>query len=481
MSHRSRSPSGRSSGRGTGSPGGKRGDSPTLPSKVYDCGGIVVLVQDILQAGVAELTGGDGNTVYCFFQAKDVVAGPEGGTGLGEKLPLGSKVRCNAWLLDEAAKIPYLVSTAWQDRAEYPASAVDKILGMPAMADMEVYNKLSKDLAWSLSSNRKSSKEKESKGRDERDGRKKSKRRSRSRSRERKRGRSRSRDRKLEPRDAMLERRSKSGETGAAGRERGSHSRDKRHGREPPGLHRTADQLLARNFTEQEEAAGRGRGGFSKGVGRGAGFGKKPLAIGRNVFNPSDEEEGGARGRGRRRGRAGHRNDHDTRSRDEDRPGLGFKPKPKENSRWKRWQELSRARPGEAGEQAGEDGNTSHLAELARQTSPVSPEQSEEGATSTIEPGQAVTVLTYETEEVGLLAGGGRRVLFNIRQVWTQHPAFGYCPFREILPSADLSKHLYPGREVRCWADLVTGARGASHQASAVWLEGQPPPEQLFR
>lgn len=31
------------------------------------------------------------------------------------KLSLGCQVRCNAWLLDEAAKIPYLVSNLWPE------------------------------------------------------------------------------------------------------------------------------------------------------------------------------------------------------------------------------------------------------------------------------------------------------------------------------------------------------------------------------
>ena len=40
----------------------------SLPSKIYDCQSKVVLIQDLLQAGVAEIQGGDGRLVYCFFQ-----------------------------------------------------------------------------------------------------------------------------------------------------------------------------------------------------------------------------------------------------------------------------------------------------------------------------------------------------------------------------------------------------------------------------
>ena len=42
--------------------------SPGLPSKVYDCRGAVVHLQDMLRAGVVEIQGGDGRSAYCFFQ-----------------------------------------------------------------------------------------------------------------------------------------------------------------------------------------------------------------------------------------------------------------------------------------------------------------------------------------------------------------------------------------------------------------------------
>ena len=42
--------------------------SPSLPSKVYEVQGEVVLLQELLQAGVVEIKGGDGRQAYCFFQ-----------------------------------------------------------------------------------------------------------------------------------------------------------------------------------------------------------------------------------------------------------------------------------------------------------------------------------------------------------------------------------------------------------------------------
>lgn len=56
----------------------------------------------------------------------------------GGKLKEGDRVRCNAWLLDQAAKIPYLVSTVWQDSLQPDDSMINKILDMPDYEDMEV-------------------------------------------------------------------------------------------------------------------------------------------------------------------------------------------------------------------------------------------------------------------------------------------------------------------------------------------------------
>ena len=42
--------------------------SSSLPSKVYEVKGEVVLLNDLLKAGVVEIKGGDGRLVYGFFQ-----------------------------------------------------------------------------------------------------------------------------------------------------------------------------------------------------------------------------------------------------------------------------------------------------------------------------------------------------------------------------------------------------------------------------
>ena len=55
----------------------------------------------------------------------------------GERLRPGDRVRCNAWLLDQEAKIPYLVSTVWPETYR-PEKKPDRILGMPDYKDMQV-------------------------------------------------------------------------------------------------------------------------------------------------------------------------------------------------------------------------------------------------------------------------------------------------------------------------------------------------------
>ena len=47
--------------------------SHSLPKKVYEIRGKVVLLQELLQAGVVDIEGGDGKLVYCFFQVVDKI------------------------------------------------------------------------------------------------------------------------------------------------------------------------------------------------------------------------------------------------------------------------------------------------------------------------------------------------------------------------------------------------------------------------
>lgn len=269
---------------------------------------------------------------------------------------------------------------------------------------------------------------------------------------------------------------------------------------------------------------GRGRGRGFRGRGRGRGFrgrgqfvntrggaaapAKKKLAIGRNVFCESDEEEEEetlheevADFKPRSKGFVKERkafHPHESQQ--------GFsKAKPKENNRWKRWQELSRKtgdeddvddiakfpspenspereiNPSEGKEESQRPtsrlSNVSSTASFSQQQLPQeTPTQQQHHK------GITVTVKTFENEEVGILAGGKNLViLFNINQVWIRHPSVGYCNFRENYPKSDLSKLLFPGKSVLCWARNVPSTREVTYQATVVWLESEAPSESIYR
>ena len=175
----------------------------------------------------------------------------------------------------------------------------------------------------------------------------------------------------------------------------------------------------------------------------------------------------------------------------DERPGLGFKAKPRDNNRWKRWQGLSRKKPGEEEDEVeiiAKFPSPEPSPERAESTSKSkSPVQLELSMPSLSKPqtqhvGVKVTVKTFENEEVGILTGSSHvTVLFHMNQVWVEHPSIGYCSFREIYPSWELSKHLYPGRSVLCWARQIPATKDCNYQATVVWLEGAPPPDTLYR
>ena len=335
--------------------------SPALPSKVYDCRSSVVLVNDLLAAGIIELEGGDGKLAYCYFRARDLVARKENGT-LMERLPLGSRVKCNCWLLDEVAKVPYLASVVWTEGAEVPREVVDRILGLPDREDMEAYHRDSRDLAWQLSTNRRVKEDRKktrSSSRERKRSPKREKRRGRSKDREERRERSKDRSKASSSGSSRLkkEKRSESRETSRSSRGSRSDRHGKERSRSRPKLesskesrerkrkrsrdaspkntkdrgergrssgdpHRSVEELLAKNFPHKNEGRGlleEGRrrrfseegGTNAEGrLGSGGGRGKLPprpkMAIGRNVFGSTGEpdllEEMGLSVTGRGRG-----------------------------------------------------------------------------------------------------------------------------------------------------------------------------------
>lgn len=269
----------------------------------------------------------------------------------------------------------------------------------------------------------------------------------------------------------------------------------------------------------------------------------KKLAIGRNIFGISDEEgEDGAKGggasqpqhlpaalRGRGRGRfirigrgalpgmklkklvhgeimddAPFKPSGPT----DDRPGLGYtgtNPSTlskggRGNSRWSRWQQLSRNRdkdngkedaetsPVSSDDEYGERASSSQASarKESKESRPVSRSSNSRRSMSPMDvdtgSGIKALVLTYENEETGILSGPNEtKILFHVNQVWIKHPSAGYCQFAEIYSTADLSKHFYPGRQVSVLMRTIPKTRDVKGQAEAMWLQGQPPDEQLFR
>ena len=331
--------------------------SPALPSKVYDCSSSVVLVNDLLSAGIIELEGGDGKLAYCFFRARDLVTRKEGGS-LGERLPVGSRVKCHCWLLDEVAKVPYLASVVWTEGVEVPREVVDRILGLPDREDMEAYHRDSRDLAWQLSTNRRSKEEKNIRADNSRERhrspKKKDDRRRRSRDKEGRRERSRDRSKASSSSRPKKEKRSRCRETSRSSRGSRSDRQEKERSRSRPKMegvrqdrermrrpsrdsypkqhpvdrgdrgrsggdpHRSVEELLAKNFPYKNEGrglleeGGRRRrfsdeGGAGSTASRGGKLPPRPrMAIGRNVFGQTGEpdllEEMGMSMTGRGRG-----------------------------------------------------------------------------------------------------------------------------------------------------------------------------------
>ena len=531
--------------------------SPSLPSKVYDCRASVVLVSDLLGAGIIELEGGDGKLAYCYFRQQELVTSTSSRGGLSERLAVGGRVRCHCWLLEEGSKVPYLAALVWTPGVEVSPGEQDRILGLPGMEEMGAYRGQSVDLAWQLSSNRRTARSEEegegggaSGSRDRRVWEVSPKReRRRSRSRERKRSKERSkpsssssrhkealgsgsRERSRSSRMVREERdRSKVQSLsnrervapvleGPSRKERERESRERKdrerevfmEGLRDP--HRSVEELLARNFdgeeleeggrkrrfSEEGPSRGRGRGGR----GRGGHLPKPRMAIGRNVFGGEEEAKGrggklaigrnvfGGAGpsRGGKERRRRHSGGGEVGGRTDDNPGLGYKgPPSRVNNRWLRWQGLCRKKDGQGSKSRSRSPSGSRSGGRSRETNYEEGEMHDEEEQERAIAGRSkspnkehqglcVTVLTYNSEEVGLLQrpgqeGGG--ILFHLCQVWWRHPSLGLCNFRELLPSGSLSQHLHPGRGLRCLVRAVPPTRGVRSQATAVWLEGDGP------
>ena len=500
-----------------------------LPGKLNDCSGTVLFYNSSMKAGIIK-THSNTDSIYCMFNHESLLISED------DLKVENLNVLCDAWMMRETAYVPYMAAVVWTEESPPSSQQKQKILGNPNSTNMDAYSEDADKLTRILKDERGKSKD-----RDDRKTHKKHKKekKKRSRSRERRRSRSGDRHRSSERDDRHRGERKKHKRDDSRDRHR---KKDRKFREESPERSHRSRSPDHHENGRGEYNGYRGRGGY-RGRMRGrvrilrgaipapAAAGKPKLAIGRNVFQASDEEaEAGTsvpapaiplaiRGRGRGRfiriGRGAlpglklkklvHGEEiPETIISNEERPGLGYADGVgpsrtfKESSRWKRWQKLSRTQEEEAKSARENNGEP-------RDTSPVSVESEKDEyggdaevvlsktsrrsiSTRSKSPvssganGLRVSVMTYETEEVGILSGPKEtKVLFHINQVWIKHPSAGFCPFTEIYPIGDLSKHFYPGREISCHMRVIPKTRDVKAQAEAVWLQGFPPEESVYK
>jgi len=92
--------------------------------------------------------------------------------------------------------------------------------------------------------------------------------------------------------------------------------------------------------------------------------------------------------------------------------------------------------------------------------------------------GKAATIVKYNNEESGILSCGGeaKAVMFHVNQMWVFQSGIGWAHFRELYPTSELKAMFPPNSKLKCNIKRVDGGM-VNFQATAVWLEGPPPPE----
>lgn len=95
-----------------------------------------------------------------------------------------------------------------------------------------------------------------------------------------------------------------------------------------------------------------------------------------------------------------------------------------------------------------------------------------------VKSGKAATIVKYNNEESGILSCGGEAkvVMFHVNQMWVFQSGIGWAHFRELYPTSELKAMFPPNSKIKCNIKRVDGGQ-FKFQATAVWLEGPPPPE----
>ena len=250
-----------------------------LEAKLNDCKGKIIFYSKSLQAGVIKSDGQSGS-IYIMYHVDNF--------NLYEISPEkieGTRVCCDAWLMQKSSYIPYLAAVVWKENEPPAADQKKRILSNPTPNDMDVYQ-VAEDLGRMLKRERDGSRDKDDRRSHKRH--KKTKKRSRSKDRRR----SKSDDRYSPDKDRKKHKREHSSE-----RRRRKHGSKERRFREesPDRRHRGQSVEDGGGGYDDSYRGGRGgyrgrrmRGGMPRGMaGRGgplpaAATGAKPkLAIGR--------------------------------------------------------------------------------------------------------------------------------------------------------------------------------------------------------
>ena len=101
----------------TDSPVGSPGAVAGLPRHLLDTPATVLYCHSSLQCGLLQVDGLRQGRQLCFFLASDVLLATElrPGQRLHEWLRQGARLKINAKLIRERARVPFLVTTAWAE------------------------------------------------------------------------------------------------------------------------------------------------------------------------------------------------------------------------------------------------------------------------------------------------------------------------------------------------------------------------------
>ena len=125
-----------------------------LPFRLYESDCFVVKVQDSMECGVVEVVGGNGTHVYAFFSKKEIISKENTDANLSKLLPVGLKLKANAWLIDNHEKIPYIISNMWFPDVSPEGWVLEKVKTEPSIDIRNKFDLFKAGLEWIIPKNR---------------------------------------------------------------------------------------------------------------------------------------------------------------------------------------------------------------------------------------------------------------------------------------------------------------------------------------